>query len=253
MLKQQVVLNVHGDNHDELAAAIRAAGEALATKPLDEVEKCGDARFSVTRGVLRSSSYDPNTLYVVGTDGSSNVVIRSVRTSFDAPKDYAVMSSALELSQAVELRGIHFEEHQVGSLLVRPVRKDIPLREVAQTYELSHITDLVKLDEQDIAYFIKDLPGLIATLRFVKEECEKRGEKLPEVMPLLQYVADSSGTVTLNAEGASITAEGSALIASWSREQAAGGGCGGKCKIVRDDDAPRHGCCQTCEKVINLG
>jgi len=253
MLKQQLVINVQGNNADELAAAIRAAGEALATKPLDEAENCDDARFRVTRGASRTTSYDPNTLYVVGTDAEGKVTVRSARTSFDAARDYAVMSSALELSQAVQLRGVHFEEHQVGSLLVRPARKVLPLREAAQIYDLAHITDLVKLDEEDIAYFVNDLPGLIATLRFANDECEKRGEKLSDVMPLLQYVADSSGTVTLNAEGASMTAKGSAVVAGWKREQAADGGCAGNCKIVRDDDAPRHGCCQTCEKVVTMG
>jgi len=253
MFTQQIVIDVHGKTAEELAAAIKAAGTALATQSFEEAEDTGGVNFAINRGPVKAEEgYSPNTLYVIGTDAEGEPVVRSVRTSFDAHKDYHIMSSALELSQAVELRGVEFGEHQLGSLLVRPVPKAKPLRDVAQIYDFAHITDLANLDDEDIAYFLKDVPGLIATLKMAKDECVKRGVVLAEVMPTLQYVANDEGTVTLNSDAASITAKGSALVGGYLRELGVTGGCSGQCKVVRDDDALRHGCCQTCDKVVTL-
>jgi hypothetical protein len=253
MFTQQIVIDVHGKSPEELTAAIQAAGNALATQSFEEAEDTGGVNFAISRGPVQAEEgYSANTLYVIGTNAEGQPMVRSFRTSFDAHKDYHIMSSALELSQAVELRGVEFGEHQLGSLLVRPVPKAKPLRDVAQIYDLAHITDLAKLDDEDIAYFVKDVPGLIAMLKLAKVECDKRGVVLAEVLPKLQYVADDSGTVTVNAETSSTTASGSAFVAGWLREQAAAGACTGQCKVVRDDDAPQHGCCQSCEKVVKL-
>jgi hypothetical protein len=164
MLKQQIVIDIQGETQGELAAALKAAGAALASKPLDKATDSGDVSFSISRGPTRADEWSPNTLYVAGTDATGKVIVSGTRTSFDAHKDHHIMSSALELSQAVELRGVDFGEHQLGSLLVRPVVKAKPLRDAVQIYDISHITDLANLDDEDIAYFVKDLPGLIATL-----------------------------------------------------------------------------------------
>lgn len=64
--------------------------------------------------------YSANTLYVLGTEDKGELVVRGSRSSFDAAHDFAIMDSALELSQAVELRNVSFAEHKVGGLLVRP-------------------------------------------------------------------------------------------------------------------------------------
>ncbi|KVP39981.1 hypothetical protein [Burkholderia ubonensis] len=246
MLKQQLIIDVQGSNQDELAAAIKAAGSALATGTRQNAEDREDANFSISRGPLRTTQgYSPNTLYVVGTDATGKVILSSMRSSFDAHKDHHIMEGALELSQAVELRGVEFEEHKLGSLMVRPVPKAKPPRTAAQIYELTHITDLAKLDDEDIGEFVHELPGLIATLKFAKDECDKRGTVLSAVLPKLQYVADSQGTMTLNSESASTTVMGSDVIAGWKREQAAASGCTSQCKVIRDEDAPQHGCCQT--------
>ena len=255
MLKKQIVIDVSGNTEEELTANIKAAGTALATKSLEDAEDSGDANFCISRGPTRADDWSPNTLYVAGTNAEGKVVISGSRTTFDAHKDHHIMDAALELSQAVELRGVDFKEHKIGSLLVRPVPKERPQRDAAPLYELSHITDLVQLTDEDIPYFITDLPGLIATLRFAKDECDKRGNKLVDVLPKLQYVADSSGTVTLRSgnETDGITVSGVAVMEGWKREQPKDAGCPGQCKVVRDQDAPQHGCCQTCEKVVKLG
>jgi hypothetical protein len=255
MFTQQIVIDVQGKTAEELAAAIQAAGNSLASKSFEEAEDSGDANFAISRGPVQTDrGYDANTLYVIGTNAKGEPVIRSFRTSFDAAKDYHIMSSALELSQAVELRGVNFKEHQIGSLMVRPIQKAKPPREVVQVYELAHITDLVKLDDEDIAGFAADLPGLVATLKLAKDECIKRGAALIEQMPMLEYVADSSGTVTLRNGDQSLTVSGEAVVAGYEREKSGGAiGCTGICNVVRDDDAPRHGCCQTCQKVVDLG
>lgn len=73
-----------------------------------------------------SQDYSPNTIYVIGTGPDAQLKIQSTRTSFDAAKDYHIMSAALELSQAVELRGVSFGEHAIGSLIVRPVTSKDP-------------------------------------------------------------------------------------------------------------------------------
>ncbi|WP_434716073.1 hypothetical protein [Paraburkholderia sp. A3RO-2L] len=224
MFKQQIIIEVQGETEEALAANIQAAGATLASKSLDEAEFDGGERFSIIRQPVNAKpGYDANTLYVVGTNEKCEPVVRGFRTSFDAHKDYHIMSSALELSQAVELRGVDFGEHQVGSLVVRPVPKALPQRDAAQVYDLVHITDLAKLDDEDIAYFVKDVPGLIATLKFAKDECDKRGTQLVDVMPKLQYVANDDGTVTLNSETQSITAKGADILAGYKREQQAAG------------------------------
>ncbi|MBU9199909.1 hypothetical protein KTD31_00650 [Burkholderia multivorans] len=223
MFKQQIIIEVQGETEEALAENIQAAGATLASKSLDDAEFDGGERFTIIRQPVNAKpGYDPNTLYVIGTNEKGDPVIRSFRTSFDAHKDYHIMSSALELSQAVELRGVDFGEHQVGSLVVRPVPKALPPRDAAQVYDLVHITDLVKLDDEDIAYFVKDVPGLIATLKLAKDECDKRGTTLCDVMPKLQYVADSSETVTLNSETQSITAKGADIVAGYRREMLSG-------------------------------
>jgi hypothetical protein len=253
MFKQQIIIEVQGETAEALAANIQAAGSTLASKSLDDAEFDGNEDFTITRqAVTTDKGYDPNMLYVIGTNEKGDPVIRSFRTSFDAAKDYHIMSSALELSQAVELRGVDFGEHQIGSLVVRPSPKVKPPRDVAQVYDLVHITDLAKLDDEDIPEFINDLPGMIAAMKLAKDECSKRGTTLIETMPMLQFVADSSGTVTVGSETESTTVKGSEILEGYKREQTAGR-CTSECKIVRDADAPRHGCCQTCQKVVSLG
>lgn len=253
MLRKQIVIDVSGSTEEELAAAVKAAGETLAAKSLDLAKESVDANYGISRGPVRAEDWSPNTLYVVGTDAQGTVVLRGSRTTFDARKDHHIMAAALELSQAVELRGVTFPEHKVGALLVRPVPKERPPQEGAPRYELAHITDLGQLADEDIPYFISDLPGLIATLKLAGDECAKQGNELSAVLPKLQYVADSSGTVTLRSVegGAGITVAGDAVQAGWQREQA-NSHCTGHCKVVRDDDALRHGCCQTCGYVAKL-
>lgn len=119
-----------------LALGITKAGELLtkaenATNPesltYDPEARVDDGLRTITslgyalEGVNDyKPSYSPNTLYVLGTDADGKMVIRSSRTSEDAVRDSTIMSSALELSQAVELRNVNFAEHMVGGLLVRP-------------------------------------------------------------------------------------------------------------------------------------
>jgi hypothetical protein len=256
MFKQQITIDVQGETAQALAAAIKDAAAALLSKSPDEAE--ADQNYYICRGPIGKvgdapEGYSPNTLYVTGTNDKGAPVIRSFRTSFDAAKDYHIMSSALELSQAVELRGVDFGEHHVGSLVVRPVPKAKPPRDVAQVYDLVHITDLAKLDDEDIPEFISDLPGMIAAMKLARDECSKRGTTLIETMRMLQFVADSSGTVTLQSEAQSTTVAADAVVAGYVREKAAGKiACTGNCQVVRDDDAPRHGCCQACQNVVRL-
>ncbi|KVP96512.1 hypothetical protein WJ97_11535 [Burkholderia ubonensis] len=223
MLKQQIVIDVQGETQDELNAAIKAAGTALAIKEYSEVTAGSEANFSISSGSLQATlEWDPNSLYVLGTNQNGEVTLCRIHSTSDADKDYDLMSTALSLSNAVAQHGVEFKERKLGSLLVRPEPKAKPPRDVVQQYDLVHITDLVKLDDGDIAEFASDLPGLIAMLKLAKDECDQRGTKLTEVMPKLQYVADSSGTVTLRSKTESITAHGSDIVAGYKRELAAG-------------------------------
>lgn len=110
-----------GETKEELKAALVAAGEALAANASAGIGGIGDdsGTWAITE-VPYSPKMDPNTLYVVGSDAEGTVVLRGTRSTSDAHADEHIMSAALELSQAVALRGVTFPERQLGGLLVRP-------------------------------------------------------------------------------------------------------------------------------------
>lgn len=254
MLTKRLIIDVQGSTPEEVAAAIKAAGAALttSTNPADE---CGDG-FSVMLAVEEPSRLSPNTLYVLGTNAAGEVVIRGTRSSSDAARDQHIMEAALELSQAVELRGVQFEEHQLGGLLVRPVPKAAPPRDAAQEYALSHITDLVKLDDADIPHFVRTLPGLIAMLKIAAADGTPAGVNLADVMPTVRYVANDGSLVTVRSTTATVEATGEQMQAGWERTKQAAEcpkSANGRHHVVRDDDAPQHGCCQNCDEVVHLG
>lgn len=70
--------------------------------------------------LVEGGTYSANTLYFLGTGDAGQLRLRGARTSFDVAHDWAIMDSALELSQAVELRNVNFPERKLGGLLVRP-------------------------------------------------------------------------------------------------------------------------------------
>jgi hypothetical protein len=254
MLHKRLIIDVQGSTSEEIAAAIKAAGAALTTSTTPE-DECG-VGFSTMLAVEEPSGLSPNTLYVVGTNAAGDVVIRGTRSSSDAARDQHIMEAALELSQAVELRGVQFDEHKLGGLLVRPVPKEAPLRDVVQEYVLSHITDLAKLDDEDIPHFVRTLPGLIAMLKIAADDDTATGVNLATIMPVVRYVADDSLNVSVRNDAASIETTTDALQAGWERKKLAAD-CPksetGQHHVVRDDDAPQHGCCQNCDKVVHLG
>ena len=254
MLHKRLIIDVHGSTSEEIAAAIKAAGAALTTSTTPE-DECG-VGFSTMLAVEEPSGLSPNTLYVVGTNAAGEVVIRGTRSSSDAARDQHIMEAALELSQAVELHGVQFNEHKLGGLLVRPVPKEAPLRDVVQEYALSHITDLAKLDDADIPHFVRTLPGLIAMLKIAAADGTPAGVNLAAIMPVVRYVADDSTNVAVRSDTTSVDTSTDALQAGWDRTKQAAE-CpkseNGRHHVVRDGDAPQHGCCQKCDKVVHLG
>lgn len=250
-MHKRLIIDVQGSTPEEIAAAIKAAGAALTTSTTPE-DECGDG-FSVMLAVEEPSRWSPNTLYVVGTNAEGEVVIRGSRSTSDAARDQHIMESALELSQAAELRGVQFKEHKLGGLLVRPVPKPAAPRATAQLYELSHITDLTKLDDADIPDFAAGLPGLIAMMKLAQPVPD--GKPLAEVLPVLKYVADGGPTVTVRGGDTSLVATGAQMQAGWERTKQAPAcpkSANGQHHVVRDDEAPLHGCCQICDEVVHL-
>jgi hypothetical protein len=254
MLNKRIIIDAQGSTPEELAAAIKAAGAAIATSATPE-DECG-VNFSTMLAVEEPSKLSPNTLYVLGTNAEGKAVIRGTRSSSDAARDHHIMEAALELSQAVEFRGVQFKEHQLGGLLVRPVPKTEPLRDVVQEYALSHITDLAKLDDADIPQFVRSLPGLIAMMKIAAADGTPNGANLAAIMPEVRYVANDDSLVTLRSETASFVATGEQMQAGWDRTKQTAEcpkSADGKHHVVRDDDAPQHGCCQSCDKVVHMG
>ncbi|WP_109015648.1 hypothetical protein [Novimethylophilus kurashikiensis] len=95
--------------------------KALAASP--DLLAIADSGFAVQAVNNYVSPYAPNTLVIIGTNADGKVVIQGSRSSEDANKDFFIMDSALELSQAVELRNVDFDEHKIGGLLVRPATR----------------------------------------------------------------------------------------------------------------------------------
>ena len=254
MLHKRIIIDAQGSTAEEIAAAIKAAGAALTSSTTPE-DECG-VGFSTMLAVEEPSGLSPNTLYVVGTNAAGEVVIRGTRSTSNAARDQHIMEAALELSQAVELRGVHFNEHKLGGLLVRPAPKAEPLRDVVHEYALSHITDLAKLDDEDIPHFVRTLPGLIAMLKIAAADGTPTGLDLAEVMPVLRYVADDSTSVVVKTETTTVNTTTDDIQAGYVRTKLAAD-CpnseNGQHHVVRDDDAPLHGCCQKCDKVVQLG
>lgn len=254
MLHKRLIIDVQGSTTEEIAAAIKAAGAALTTSATPE-DECG-VNFSTMLAVEEPSGLSPNTLYVVGTNAAGEVVIRGTRSTSDAAKDQHIMEGALELSQAVELRGVNFNEHKLGGLLVRPApRADVP-RAVVQEYSLSHITDLAKLDDADIPHFVQSLPGLIAMMKIAAADGTPNGLDLTTVMPAVRYIPNGDSAVELRSDTGSVKATGEQMQAGWERTKPTADcpkSVDGKHHVVRDDDAPQHGCCQACDKVVYLG
>jgi len=166
------------------------------------------------------------------------------------------MESALELSQAVELRGVNFKEHKIGGLLVRPVPAPKPARTVVPEYKLAHITDLADIADEDVDEFVRGLPGLISMMKIAKHDGSEQGLELATVMPIIRFIPDSSDQVQAKSGDIQVTATIAEMQAGWERTKPTADGkqqCSGECHVVRDQDAPRHGCCQTCGEVKHLG
>lgn len=119
MLAKKIEIFAMGDTEADLSAAVTAAAEVLAAGKAGKGTSSDDGSWAVLE-VPVSPKMDPNTLYVAGSDAEGNVVIRGTRSTSDAHADEHIMTAALELSQAVELRGVTFPERKLGGLLVRP-------------------------------------------------------------------------------------------------------------------------------------
>lgn len=119
MQAKKIEIFVMGETDADLAAALVAAAEVLVAEKAGKGTSSDDGSWAILE-VPVSPKMEPNTLYVAGSDAEGNVVIRSTRSTSNAHADEHIMSAALELSQAVELRGVNFLEHKLGGLLVRP-------------------------------------------------------------------------------------------------------------------------------------
>lgn len=119
MHARRIEIFVTGQSLEETDAAISAAANVLAAGNVGRGTSSDDGNWAILE-VPVSPKMDPNTLCVAGSDAQGNVVIRGTRSTSNAHADEHIMSAALELSQAVELRGVTFPERKLGGLLVRP-------------------------------------------------------------------------------------------------------------------------------------
>jgi len=126
MLKKQFIIDVEGDTPEALAAALCKAGQMLATGTHSSFYEEPERNVSIRENQENAGpDWAANTLYYFGTDAEGKVGIRGTRSSTDSSKDIEIMTGALELSQAVELRDVTFTEHRLGGLLVRPAPKSM--------------------------------------------------------------------------------------------------------------------------------
>jgi hypothetical protein len=110
--------------HDYVINRLLSADAVVSPEVVEFTEiALGDA-FAVREANLAAereeTTGDTNTMWVVGSDAKGTRRLMHTRTSFDLAHDDHVMRSALELSQAVELRNVHFTDHVIGGLVVRP-------------------------------------------------------------------------------------------------------------------------------------
>ncbi|MBK3779873.1 hypothetical protein G3A43_06370 [Paraburkholderia aspalathi] len=227
MFIKKIVLDVESGTSHGLQSTLKVALEELSRAvthrsvkpgtnptlhPMSDESEAGN--YSYREVLPEAEAWHANTLYVIGTNAEGTPVVRGTRTTFDAHKDHHIMESALELSQAVELRGVQFAEHQLGSLLVRPApAKAEPDADVARKmYSLTHITDLADLNVEDVVAFAAELPTLVAFLKLTKQACDAQGVDIKTVMPTLSFAADLDDGVEVRAEnGQRMTFAGSAL------------------------------------------
>lgn len=118
MQVQKVLIVGSGDDSAAIKAALQAAGAKLVEGHVNLADEEG--AWSIQEIKPEDQVLSPNTLYVTGTNADGKMVLQGTRSSFDASRDYQIMSGALELSQAVELRGVNFSAHKIGSLVVLP-------------------------------------------------------------------------------------------------------------------------------------
>lgn len=120
MQVQKVLIVGSGDDSAAIKAALQAAGAKLVEGHVNLSDD--DGAWSIEEVKPEDLVLNPNTLYVIGTDADGKMVLQGTRSSFDASRDYQIMAGALELSQAVELRGVTFDAHKIGGLVVLPAK-----------------------------------------------------------------------------------------------------------------------------------
>lgn len=112
-------LKIHAGNTANTAFARSTMSEAVV-----ELQRIAAAPLLVDEADVLSKETSPNTIYMLATDSNNRVVVRGFRSTSNPSDDEHVMTSALELSQAVG-RGVKFNEHCIGNLLVRPADQGV--------------------------------------------------------------------------------------------------------------------------------
>jgi hypothetical protein len=82
------------------------------------------------------------------------------------------------------------------------------------------------------------------------------GLDLTRVLPAVRSIPNGDSAVELRCDTGSVKATGEQMQAGWERTKPTADcpkSVDGKHHVVRDDDAPQHGCCQACDKVVYLG
>lgn len=120
MQDQKVMIMVSGNDSAAIKAALQAAGAKLVEGHVNLSDDEG--AWAIQEIKPDDEVLSPNTLYVTGTNADGKMVLQGTRSSFDASRDYQIMAGALELSQAVELRGVIFDAHKIGGLVVLPCK-----------------------------------------------------------------------------------------------------------------------------------
>lgn len=68
-------------------------------------------------------------------------------------------------------------------------------------HALAHITDLHRLNDEELAQFVRELPGMVAGLRIADRSAQEQGLKLADIFPVVTFDPDLKEDLVLRRDG----------------------------------------------------